>query len=52
MKLKVLVVGMMVLLGTTFAMATTTAPTQSPIVVEEEDTWFGDSYEEDGCYCN
>jgi len=26
----------------------------SPIVVEteENDTWFGDAYEEDGCYCN
>jgi hypothetical protein len=52
MKLKVLVVSMMVLMGTTFAMATATTPTQSTIVVEEEDTWFGDSYEEDGCYCN
>jgi hypothetical protein len=25
-----------------------------PVVeqIEENDTWFGDAYEEDGCYCN
>ena len=53
MKLKALIVGMMVVfLGTTtFAMAEATASTQAP-VVDEEDTWFGDSYEEDGCFCN
>ena len=36
---------------TTFTMAEESAPTQAPIV-DEEDTWFGDAYEEDGCYCN
>jgi len=39
----------------TFAVADE-AKVVSPVVVvvetEENDTWFGDAYEEDGCYCN
>ena len=52
MKLKNLLLGMFLLVGmTTFSMADSATTTSAPIVVEE-DTWFGDSYEEDGCYCN
>ena len=39
-----------IFLGTTFSMAEEVVSTQSEVV--EEDSWFGDSYEEDGCYCN
>ena len=38
---------------TTFSIANEVEVT-NPVVVEteENDTWFGDAYEEDGCYCN
>ncbi len=53
MKLKVLILNIMiVLLGTTtYSMAESSVPIEASTVVEE-DTWFGDAYEEDGCYCN
>ena len=53
MKLKNLLLGMFLLVGmTTFTMAETAQNNETVMVEETEDTWFGDAYEEDGCYCN
>jgi ABC-type transporter MlaC component len=53
MKLKNLLLGMFLLVGmTTFTMATAVQNNETVMVQETEDTWFGDAYEEDGCYCN
>jgi len=52
MKLKNLLLGLFLLVGmTTFTMAETAENTET-VIIETEDTWFGDAYEEDGCYCN
>lgn len=53
MKLKAIIVSsMMILIGTTsYAIAETSSAIKAPVVVEQEETWFGDAYEEDGCFC-
>ena len=53
MKLTNLLLAMFLVLGmTTFTMAETVQNNETIMVEETEGTWFGDAYEEDGCYCN
>jgi len=48
MKLTVFIVTIMLtLLGTT---SLAIAQTES-VTFQQEETWFGDAYEEDGCFC-
>jgi len=50
---KILIALMAVGFMSTFAVANEVKViTPEAVETEENDTWFGDSYEEDGCYCN